>query len=295
MSYWGFKEMDAGDVPTPPAGEVRYFHNLATGYPSFKDSAGAVHILGGPAGSPGRIGPPGASDEPDYEPILIPGRRGLTGPTGLTGATGAAGSRRTILVQQDDAEDGLRGPPGRGSSSTSSASSPKPLQRRVASNSPTLDFDSFISASYDKYLFVGESLIAQTSTADLQLIVGTGGGPTYDTSGGNYGFGVSGMDTTGAGYSDTGSGVLWRVLKSMNNGAAFTGQFALWATGLQSTTRRKDVFGTTAFYNHLPRGVIANFTGTWVTTGTPATALRFLMSTGNISSGSITVYGYPNV
>jgi hypothetical protein len=111
MSYLGFKEMAAVDVPTPPLGEVRYFHNVATGFPSFKDAAGNVHILQGAAGARGSVGPVG--EEIDYEQILIPGKRGSAGPPGATGATGAAGARRMVIIQQEDGEEGLPGIPGR--------------------------------------------------------------------------------------------------------------------------------------------------------------------------------------
>ena len=166
------------------------------------------------------------------------------------------------------------------------------LERHTASNSASLDFTSFISASYDKYLIVAESIVPATSTADLQIQIGTGGGPLYDTTAGNYGCEAVGIDSTGAAFSDTSS--IWRPFKSMSNSTSLVGNFQLLITGLQSTTRRKDIFGNVSYYSSIPRGILAQFAGTWVTTGTAATALRFLMSSGNIASGSIAIYGFAN-
>jgi hypothetical protein len=41
-SYLGLLEVDEGDVPTPPAGKVRFFLDAADGVPSFKDPSGTV-------------------------------------------------------------------------------------------------------------------------------------------------------------------------------------------------------------------------------------------------------------
>jgi hypothetical protein len=41
-SYLGLLEVVAADVPTPPAGKVRFFLDAADGVPSFKDSSGTV-------------------------------------------------------------------------------------------------------------------------------------------------------------------------------------------------------------------------------------------------------------
>jgi hypothetical protein len=165
------------------------------------------------------------------------------------------------------------------------------LERHVASASASLDFTAFVSATYDKYLIVGESLLAATSTADLELQIGTGGGPTWNTTSGDYGCHAVGMDSTGVAFTDTSS--LWRPLKSMGNSTALVGNFQLIITGLENTARRKDVFGIVSYYNSTPRGIIANFSGTCVPT-TAVTGLRFIMSSGNITSGSITIYGLTN-
>jgi hypothetical protein len=165
------------------------------------------------------------------------------------------------------------------------------LERHAASASASLDFTAFVSATYDKYLIVGESLLAATSTADLELQIGTGGGPTWNTTSGDYGCFAVGMDSTGVAFTDTSS--LWRPLKSMGNSTALVGNFQLIITGLENTARRKDVFGIVSYYNSTPRGIIANFSGTCVPT-TAVTGLRFIMSSGNITSGSITIYGLTN-
>lgn len=235
----------------------------------------------------------------DQSPNVIYRSNGTTWDVWATivtsGSGGGGGSSGAHLMMESEAEEPLLipGPRGADGASGGGGSALVFLERHVASSSASLDFTSFISGTYDKYLIVGESIQPATSGADFLVEVGTGGGPTYDTTAGNYSIITSGLDSTGAGYGDTGNALL-RVLKSMSNNSAFSGHFSIIATGLQSTTQRKCFFGNTNFVNSNPRGVIAMIGHQWLTTGTAVTALRFIMSSGNIASGSITIYGYAN-
>jgi hypothetical protein len=167
------------------------------------------------------------------------------------------------------------------------------LEQHTASASSSLDFTTFISATYDTYLIKGVEIIAATSTANLLLRVGTGGGPTYD-AGNNYEWAATGRDTNGTAYADSGSVLASiRIFKSMSTTAGYGfGTFSLTASGLQSTAIRKVFHGTAEWVDTV--GPNANYVmlgGSWDTTGTAATALRFVMSSGNITSGTIRIYG----
>jgi len=170
------------------------------------------------------------------------------------------------------------------------------LERHVASNSAQLDFTAFISGTYDKYLIVGESLVAGTSGADLYMRVGAGGGPTYDT-GNNYEYGRIGIKLSSPGStSNVGVGAVgqMKVFEGMGTTAGWAGDFRLTVTSLQSTSLRKSFFGDGRYIDSSPAAVMMSWEGQWNNTGTAATALRFLMSSGNIASGSITIYGMAN-
>jgi hypothetical protein len=74
------------------------------------------------------------------------------------------------------------------------------LEQHTASASASLDFTAFISATYDEYQFEFINVLPATNNVDLLARVGTGGGPTWDATSGNYAF-------TGAfSYINTGGG-----------------------------------------------------------------------------------------
>ena len=80
------------NIPTPAAGKVTIYFSIDLGAPAYKDDAGVVHTLVGPAGTTGAAGAQGpaglAQDGEDGDPFLVVGP---TGPPGNTGATGVAG------------------------------------------------------------------------------------------------------------------------------------------------------------------------------------------------------------
>lgn len=170
------------------------------------------------------------------------------------------------------------------------------LERHAASSSASLDFTTFISGTYDKYLIVGEGLVLQTNGASLYLRVGTGGGPTYDDGSGNtYVWASIGINTVGSGVNDSGQSGSPRILNVMANAAGYgTGSFTLTATNLQSTSLRKHFVGNGNYADTTPSQIIKTQGIAWTTTGTAATAIQFIPSSGNITSGSITIYGYTN-
>jgi len=164
------------------------------------------------------------------------------------------------------------------------------LETHDASNSASLDFTSFISATYDEYMIVGSGLVLQTSTDDLRVEIGTGGGPTYDT-GNNYEWAANGRGTDGTAFTDQGSSGIARVFKSVGTTAGWEGSFDLKAFNLRSTSLRKTIQGTAHFISSAPNSNFFTFGMQWVTTATAVSALRFIASSGNIVSGSIRIYG----
>jgi len=165
------------------------------------------------------------------------------------------------------------------------------LEAHTASSSAQLDFTSFISSTYDDYLIEGVDLAPATNAASMYLEIGTGGGPTYDT-GNNYEWSSLGQSSDGVSRVDSGSTGLAKVFNGMsNNGGYGHGSFKMQATNLQSTAHRKVFQGTKQYVDSAPANIFAVFGISWSTTATAATALRFIMSSGNIASGTIRIYG----
>lgn len=166
------------------------------------------------------------------------------------------------------------------------------LEQQTASNSATLDFTTFISATYDTYKIIGTDLAPATDAVHLTCRVGTGGGPTYDT-GSNYEWGYTAITSGGVDTKASGGGASAAVIASSidNNSGYGVVCFELTMHQLQSTAHRKFAHGTATWTNSTPALVFASGGFHWVTDATAVTALRFLMSSGNIASGTIRAYG----
>ncbi len=241
----------------------------------------------GATGATGPAGPPGfgLDGEDGADAIPIPG---LPGTAGVAGATGPAGPIGMFLGE--DGDEGSPGPPG-GPGPAGTAGALVLLEQHTASASSSLDFTTFISSTYDDYLIEGIGLVPATNATDLRLEIGTGAGPTYDT-GNTYEWIGNGWGTDGGAHTNVGSSGIAKIFNSMSNTAGYGfGTFSLRASNLQSTALRKIFHGTSQFVTSAPRNVTATYGMSWVTTGTVVTALRFIMSSGNITSGTIRIYG----
>lgn len=165
------------------------------------------------------------------------------------------------------------------------------LQAQTASASAQLDFTTFISSTYDTYKIEVVNIRPATDTADLLMEVGTGVGPTYDT-GNTYEWTAFKKSTAGAAVDDYASTGVCRLFTSMSNNSAYGyGVASLTLTDPQSTTQRKAIQGTHGYVNSSPAAVHGPFWMQWTTSGTAMTALRFIASSGNITSGVIRIYG----
>jgi hypothetical protein len=165
------------------------------------------------------------------------------------------------------------------------------LETHAASNSATLDFTTCLTnSSYHIFKFNFNQMVPATSGDSWWARVGTGGGPTWD-SGSHYAFG----------------GMLGNPGGTGGNGNTNTTQFALSGNGVTSTGADTGISGQLTLYN--PAGGAANpvywatmyyfnstnptvqTEGGNYTQNTAVTGFRFLFSTGNITSGTITCYG----
>jgi hypothetical protein len=150
------------------------------------------------------------------------------------------------------------------------------LEAHTASGSASLDFTTFISATYDEYMIEAINLVPVNNAVNLLARIGTGGGPTYD-SGSNYY--VSGANQTS-----------YRLATTVSNAANY-GQVSFTARLIdpQSSTQFKQLHGHTAF--HDGTNVAGTLIGTLWAVTTVATAIQFFFSSGNIATGIIRIYG----
>lgn len=174
------------------------------------------------------------------------------------------------------------------------------LNTQTASASASLDFTTVISSTYDEYVFEGVAVRPATNGTNLTMLMGTGGGPTYDTAGNYYGTNRTGVGASGApasGGSSNGAttqadapGTSIMVGEVVANDAAY-GQtsFSLRLTIPQSATQHKHIYGNAVWHNGTE--VFMVMVGYLYASVTAVTAVRFIMAAGNITSGVIRAYG----
>ena len=167
------------------------------------------------------------------------------------------------------------------------------LDDQTASSSAVLDFTSMITAAYDEYLFEFLNLIPATNAVDLWVRLSTDNGSTFD-SGNSYNITVSANDQ--ATPFVAGQAI-----------ASPTAAFKLRDNGDISNNANYGVCGYMRLFS--PLGALykrINYRVSYLSTATTlfrldgdgvyksataTDAIRFLMSSGNIASGIIRMYG----
>lgn len=168
------------------------------------------------------------------------------------------------------------------------------LEQHTASSSATLDFTTAISSTYDDYRVEVVGLVAGTNNTDFQMLVSTDGGSTWANSG--YAWmresdfiGGSGM-APGSSASDS-KFVIFPGFDTSIADASLDASIAIKHPG--NATLSTVYFGqmTTWYQPSSPRFYATVLIGGKWRTQTAVSALRFQMSSGNIASGTIRVYG----
>jgi hypothetical protein len=167
------------------------------------------------------------------------------------------------------------------------------LEEQVASSSASLNFTNWYNAAYEEYVIELINILPATDLVALWMRMSTDGGATYD-SGANYAWsaGVTragSMGPTGAESGATKIQVGYDT--NASNIAAhggFTGTLRLYDPA--STAHYKRVLGQTVNFNSFPAHLQSMVHGVYLST-TAVDAFQFLISSGNIVSGTIRVYG----
>ena len=249
-------------------------------------------ITGGASNAPNSVAPSatsgvpvisqGSSSQPVFGTAVVAG-----GGTGITSATAyapiCAGTTTTGAFQV--ASTGLSTS---GYVLTSNGSSSLPsfqaaasggalvkISTQTASSSASLTFTT--GFTYTNYLVIHESIVAGTASAALTMKESTNGGSTYLATG--YGSSLAYANNAGSGWG----GATATTFVYMNLGTG-TGVAAgsMWISLPSGGTSQGDGTG----FIVTPYLSIVAYSG-----NTTVNALSFQMTSGNIASGSITLYG----
>tara|TARA_R100001369_G_C3212368_1_gene148233 strand:- start:7 stop:540 length:534 start_codon:yes stop_codon:yes gene_type:complete len=158
------------------------------------------------------------------------------------------------------------------------------------SNAGSTSFTQFDASKYDHYKFFLQYVTPATDNVGLLAHVSTNGGSAYDTTDGNY----KSLDANLTGL------VVGLTLGSASNENGISGEFNLWAPHNSSTYTFSTMVGTYRSSNDNYKfadtfgGELGKNHGGAHLVAADVDAIQFKMSSGNIESGEITMFGIVN-
>ena len=172
------------------------------------------------------------------------------------------------------------------------------ISTQTASSSSTISFTSGIDSTYDEYVFKFYDIHPATDQKDFTFQVDTGTNTNYNqtiTSTNFYAFHSEVGGTTVLTYNtadDQAQGTAFQpIITDMGNAndESWVGSLQLFAPS--STTFVKHFISRMQGYNGVNAGSLDMYTAGYVNTTTALTRVQFKMSSGNIDSGVIKLYG----
>jgi hypothetical protein len=163
------------------------------------------------------------------------------------------------------------------------------ISAQAASNSSTIDFTG-LSSTYDTYLVDIVDLAPDTDSTDLWVRLSEDGS-TYQADAGDYEhsrFNISGTPGTAENGSTSDAKIVIGTAIGTGTGETYNGSFTLKNP---AGSKYKSLNGSAAYISSSPIHQTMIFGGTYKGSTSAVTAIRFLMSSGNIASGTFRLYG----
>lgn len=160
------------------------------------------------------------------------------------------------------------------------------LEQHTASSSATLNFTTAISATYDEYLVEFIGILPATTGTNLYARVSTDGGSNWDSSAASY-VGITMQNTGVTNFSATQA----TIATNVGGGGTYTVFGVYGSMRMYPSVSRPWYVGEFGFLTNAPARVISFLSGDYE----PASfnAIQFFFSSGNITSGTIRIYGVP--
>lgn len=173
------------------------------------------------------------------------------------------------------------------------------LDTQTASGSATLDFTTGLNSTYETYLFDIEDLVPATDDVGLWMRVSLDGGASWKSGGSDYSWASVVYATSAVGNNDSADSEIELVPATLAanqaignaSGEGFSGMVRLQNPA--GTARFKLLSSMGANYVNAsgnPTSVLGS-SGMYVAATSAINGIRFLTESGNISSGTIRLYG----
>lgn len=159
---------------------------------------------------------------------------------------------------------------------------------QTASNSTTIDFTGLDNSAFQTYIFRLKNVVPITDATSLWCRFSTDGGSSYAAGALDYIYSGDWVDSAGGGANNINStGAAQIQLSPTNLMGNSTGEHYSLSIEFPnpSSSLSKSIHGTGGGYSSTPRSVTTRVSGTYVGSASGVNAIRFLMSSGNISSG----------
>lgn len=242
-----------------------------------------------------------ASNAGDYRWIIFDGILTLTHGANLniqggSNVTTAAGDMARVYAdtttQLDVTYFRVSGVP-MGAPTAAQGSSMVWLDTQTASNSTDLQFTD-IPTTDSKIVFMFDAVLPATDTTNLQMRVSTDNGATFISTG-VYTYMVDGRGTEATAVATQASSAtsihLIGDTTGLGNGSTEGADGELTLCNPSSTTLKKRFYGLFTGSIDDTNEVTVKVGGSFETAATDVDAVQFLMAAGNITSGSIRMYG----
>jgi phage baseplate assembly protein gpV len=171
------------------------------------------------------------------------------------------------------------------------------LTSGTINNAATLDIVLTSYTAYATILIVLAELVPQTDDSQLQARFSTNGGSSYDSAANSYSFATDGMSSIATSVSDGSSGAATfigistsNVNNKLSSDAGAQGAFVITLHGRTNGSLKTLATWRGGYINTGGASIAINGTGNR-TVAQDTDAIRFLMSSGNIASGTYAVYG----
>jgi len=162
-----------------------------------------------------------------------------------------------------------------------------------AADDAVMDFTGFDATKYDAYLFVLQNIEPATDAAALYLRTSSDGGATYDSGATDYSWVRRTTSAVITAQSGEAEAARIDISAGVGTGAGekgISGEIKIFGPHLaKQTSVRASLDCVNNGGNYEMREVVG-----YRNEEAPVDAIRFLFSTGNIASGSITMYGMRN-